>query len=216
MAVVIGTNAGFVETAPSSDPTGSDTTADESARASRDTSPATAVRITEMGVYISNATEAAQIELGFYDHDAVYDLPKDLIEKTEIAKGTTEGWKIDVGLNWTISSSTIYWVATQCDNTATTTELDYGINVGYRQAYRTIAGLTALPNPWIDTLEGNNLSYAVYAVWEAGEPPPGINTKINIGDAWKEISAMKINIGDTWKAVSAAKINIGDTWKTIF
>ena len=43
----------------------------------------------------------------------------------------------------------------------------------------------------------------------------GTNMQINIGDAWKEISAAKINIGDTWKEVAGMQINIGDTWKTI-
>jgi len=38
----------------------------------------------------------------------------------------------------------------------------------------------------------------------------GTNTQINIGDSWKEISAMQINIGDTWKEVAGAQINIGD------
>ena len=46
--------------------------------------------------------------------------------------------------------------------------------------------------------------------------PEGTNTQINIGDAWKEVSAMQINIGDAWKDVASAKINIGDTWKSIF
>ena len=44
----------------------------------------------------------------------------------------------------------------------------------------------------------------------------GTKMQINIGDAWKPISAMQINIGDAWKPVAGAKINIGDTWKTIF
>ncbi len=44
----------------------------------------------------------------------------------------------------------------------------------------------------------------------------GTNAQINIGDSWKEISAMQINIGDTWKPVAGAQINIGDAWKTIF
>ena len=44
----------------------------------------------------------------------------------------------------------------------------------------------------------------------------GTNAQINIGDAWKSISAMQINIGDAWKAVAGAKINVGDVWKTIF
>jgi hypothetical protein len=38
--------------------------------------------------------------------------------------------------------------------------------------------------------------------------------QINIGDTWKNISAMNINIGDTWKSVAAAQVNIGDSWKT--
>ena len=48
------------------------------------------------------------------------------------------------------------------------------------------------------------------------EGAAGTNMQVNIGDAWKEISAIKINIGDDWKAVEGAQINIGDTWETIF
>jgi len=48
------------------------------------------------------------------------------------------------------------------------------------------------------------------------EAATGTNCQVNIGDAWKEVPAMKINIGDVWKDVASAKINIGDAWKTIF
>ena len=44
----------------------------------------------------------------------------------------------------------------------------------------------------------------------------GTNCQINIGDAWKAVSAAQINIGDAWKTVAGMKINIGDDWKTIF
>lgn len=44
----------------------------------------------------------------------------------------------------------------------------------------------------------------------------GTNTQVNIGDAWKDISAVQINIGDSWKAVAGMQVNIGDAWKTIF
>ena len=47
-------------------------------------------------------------------------------------------------------------------------------------------------------------------------PFTGTNFQINIGDAWKAISAMQINIGDVWKNVTSASVNIGDSWKTIF
>jgi hypothetical protein len=48
------------------------------------------------------------------------------------------------------------------------------------------------------------------------EAATGTNCQVNIGDTWKEVSAMKINIGDAWKEVASAKINIGDNWKDIF
>lgn len=54
----------------------------------------------------------------------------------------------------------------------------------------------------------------IFETW--GDAAAGTNTQINIGDAWKEVSAIKINIGDTWKEVAGMQINIGDTWKTIF
>ncbi len=44
----------------------------------------------------------------------------------------------------------------------------------------------------------------------------GTNMQINIGDVWKDVSAIQINIGDVWKDVTKAQINIGDVWKTIF
>lgn len=45
---------------------------------------------------------------------------------------------------------------------------------------------------------------------------PSTNTKINIGDVFKDVSEVKINIGDSWKTVTKIQINIGDVWKTIF
>lgn len=44
----------------------------------------------------------------------------------------------------------------------------------------------------------------------------GTNTKVNIGDTFKDVSELKINIGDTWKTVTKVQVNIGDTWKTVF
>jgi hypothetical protein len=39
--------------------------------------------------------------------------------------------------------------------------------------------------------------------------------QLNIGDVWKEVSAVKVNIGDTWKECPSQKLNIGDTWKEV-
>lgn len=45
---------------------------------------------------------------------------------------------------------------------------------------------------------------------------PGINVKINIGDAWRDAEEMKINIADTWRTVTKIQINIGDAWRTVY
>ena len=37
--------------------------------------------------------------------------------------------------------------------------------------------------------------------------------KINIGDTWKNTTALKVNINDSWKTVTGGYINIGDTWE---
>lgn len=35
-----------------------------------------------------------------------------------------------------------------------------------------------------------------------------LNMKINIGDVWKDVTAVKINIGDVWKDVTAIDLNV--------
>jgi hypothetical protein len=43
--------------------------------------------------------------------------------------------------------------------------------------------------------------------------------KINIGDNWKTVVAVKENINDSWKYVETGygrfKVNINDTWKNV-
>ena len=56
--------------------------------------------------------------------------------------------------------------------------------------------------------------FEIYGVVTYSEA--GTNMQVNIGDAWKEIAAIKINIGDVWKDAAGMKVNIGDAWKTIF
>jgi len=54
-----------------------------------------------------------------------------------------------------------------------------------------------------------------FEIWGT-DPVAETNMKLNVGDAWKTVSALKVNVGDSWKAVTKAKVNIGDTWKTVF
>ncbi len=71
MALVLGTNCGFVTVAPTSDPTGTINDVQNTfAYASKFTSPATAIKVTEIGWYCDNATQEANFEVGIYDHDS--------------------------------------------------------------------------------------------------------------------------------------------------
>ena len=44
----------------------------------------------------------------------------------------------------------------------------------------------------------------------------GTNMQLNVGDSWKDVTAVKLNVGDTWKSVTKVQINVGDTWRTVF
>jgi len=213
MALVSGTNCGFVTEAPTADPDGSGTsTADNVIQAFEYISPEGAGKITEIGVYLSPDTEASTIELGVYDKNPAKNLPLNLLGKNNIAKGTTAGWK-SVAVDIDISPETSYWLGVSMENTATATLIDKDSGT-CRRAYG--GDGTTLPDPeWTDTSSASiGYIYSIYAVYEAA--PAGTNMKINIDDTWKDVDSMKINIGDTWKDVAEVKQNIGDAWKTVF
>lgn len=170
MTVVLGTNAGFVTVAPTTDPASAQTvTIDTTARVVKDTSPSTAVKITEVGWWCDNATEESNFEVGLYAADGAV-VPGEagtrLFVSATNAKGTTSGWKVVSSLNWTISGSTAYWIGVQVDDTATATITDNRTSAG--SGYDSLASQTTLPNPFgggaILDIDG---ILAFYAVWEA-------------------------------------------------
>jgi len=209
MAVVKGVNCGFVEVAPTDDPGASTMWVDDFASAFKDVAPAEALKVTEIGWWCNNATQAANFEVGIYNHDAIGDSVTTVVgwDKTN-AKGTTSGWKRVSGLNIPIIGGTTYWIALQVDSTATRTQGNWSSD-GQRWVIKTAATLT---DPWGVQGGVNTTLVAFYAVWEA----VSVSMKINIGDVFKDVSEVKINVGDSWKTVTKAQINIGDVWKTIF
>ena len=118
-AIVLGTNAGFVTEAPTSDPEGSTQTIDNTALSMKDTSPATANYITEFGWYVDPGApgDESNYEIGLYSDNAAGE-PHLLLEVERTnAKGTSSGWKV-VEVLWGVSPNTDYWIAVQLDNTA--------------------------------------------------------------------------------------------------
>ncbi len=172
MALVDGTNCGFVTVAPTTDPGGTAlTNSDNEARAGKFTAPADATSVTEIGWWCNNATEEANFEVGVYTDDgggatSVAVTLLSGVSRTN-AKGTEAGWKVATGLSIPITGSTIYWLAFQLDNTATTTETD-GATGGGRRG-RDGAGTATLADTWTEAGSADNL-VAIYAVYATDIP----------------------------------------------
>lgn len=148
MAVVLGTSAGFVTARPTGTPDTNGSTLDTNAVAFRDTAPAGATAITEIGWFCPAATEAANFQVGLYSDDAVNDEPEDrLAVSGDTAKGTDAGWKY-AAVSYAVSAGTKYWIAVQLDDTTTGTNYIYTVDGGgtsYR-AYK--SSQTELPAAW--------------------------------------------------------------------
>lgn len=185
MALTLGTNSGFVSVAPTTDPAGGNTTnfqIDDRSGAMKHTSPATAVKITEIGWWCTNATEAATFEVGLYAADGSGGVPGTLLFSTSAAKGTGLGWKVVTGLNWTISSNTAYWIAFQLDDTATATislSSNDGTGAGWE---RYTSGQTTLPSPWgtAPSTDADDM-IAIYALWQGASAGAKNLTLLGVG-----------------------------------
>lgn len=169
MALVLGTNCGFVTVAPTADPSGTNQgVVDGRATCIKLTVPVGASLITEVGWWCDTASEEANWEAGLYDDDGAT-VPGEAGTRLQVsatnAKGTSAGWKKTGALTWDVASlvgSTV-WLAFQCDNVTTTTNSDYESSgfAGYD-------GLTAstLADPFGGgALVDSDGIYAIYAVY---------------------------------------------------
>jgi len=166
VAVVIGTSAGFVSAAPTADPSGTAAAMDNQTRAIKDTSPSGTNSISSIGWWCDNATEAANFEVGVYSHDAGNNRPNVLLASARTnAKGTDAGWK-SAAVAYDLSATTVYWVAVQLDDTATTTNSDFGAAAGSRREYANTK--TTLPESWDSGGSGTaDSAFAFYALYAA-------------------------------------------------
>lgn len=126
-ALVLGTNYGFVTTAPTANPTASGLSTDWYARAVIDTSSLTAGTITEMGWFSSTeANPQADYEVGLYVDEGNDEPEQRLYVSTgHTTQENTSKWNVVSGLNWEISPNTTYWLAFQVDNTDPLTAIDF-------------------------------------------------------------------------------------------
>ena len=163
MALLAGTNCGFVTEAPVADPDGGiPWVLDNTSQAVKDTSPVGATKITEIGWWCDNATPDVNFKVGLYAHDVSLDKPaaRLYVDATN-AKGAGAGWKT-VAVDWDIDPETIYWIAVQLDNTSTTNTDGAGVSGASR--YSAVFAESTLLNPWPSSSQGGNL-LAFYALW---------------------------------------------------
>ncbi len=139
MALTLGTNSGFVTTAPSADPVATNARIDNRVAAFRHTSPSDAIKVVEMGWYCDNQNDEGQnFEVGLYTHDSGNDKPDDLVvgsDKTNTLSSGA-GWKAVTGLDITISGSTVYWLAIQVDDSSVDTDYNYTLSGGNKFAFK--------------------------------------------------------------------------------
>lgn len=168
MALVKGTNCGFVTVAPTANPSGSASTNDNYVIGLKDVAPVGATIVTEIGWWCDNATEESNFEVGIYDHNATDNNPENLLAGASQtnAKGTTAEWKRVTGLNISITAESIYWIAVQLDNTATATSTDAALVTGEKYDY--IGNATTLPNPFGTSGGTSEKLIAFYAVYTTG------------------------------------------------
>ena len=146
MALVLGTNCGFVTVAPVADPNGSNVGGDSAARAHKCTTPAGISKITEVGWWHDDYT-AGPYQLCLYSHNAGTDLPDALLYSTDQANcGSAPGWEVDE-VDWDVGPETVYWLALQIDGVTGDVRYDYEATGG--RASIDVA-ISAPQNPWVN------------------------------------------------------------------
>lgn len=176
MALAIGTNVGFVTTAPTADPAGTDTTIDGSSVVVKDTSPAGAIRITEIGWYRGSGTNTANFEIALYSDDGTAAATRIFVDATN--SSAAGGW-ITVTVDWPISASTAYWLGLQMDAHTGSSTVDTATSGGAGTDVRT--SQTTLNDPYgggaVADADG---MYAIYALVQTS-PSTSLNTPADAG-----------------------------------
>lgn len=171
MALTLGTNCGFVLTAPTADPAASGLVIGDTALVVKATSPAGARKISEIGWYESTTTTHTprNFEVGLYSADgAVVPGEAGTLLFSSITNTSAHGWNT-VTVDWAILPSTVYWIAIQVDTDVDFPAIDSSNTGGNGYDRRT--SVTTLPNPFGGgaLLDAGGL-LAIYAVYKSFVP----------------------------------------------
>ena len=161
MALVLGTNSGFVITAPTADPAGADTVIDGASVVTKHTSPVGANKITEIGWYRGSGTNTSNFEIALYASDGIGGIAGTRLYVDATNSSSSAGW-IATAVDWNISENTVYWLAVQMDAHSGSSNIDTATTNGV--GYDRMTSQTTLANPYgggtVDSATG---MYAIYA-----------------------------------------------------
>jgi hypothetical protein len=180
VAVVLGTNSGFVTVAPTADPNGTGVTIDGNKAVTKHTSPSNVVRITEIGWYRASGTNTANWEVGLYADSSGTAGARLFVDATNST--ASNGW-LTVAVDWAISDSTAYWLALQMDAHSGSSSVDGEITGG--------AGIDILAGTTLDDPFGGGAvsdadgMYAIYALVELDSVPHTVepDDTLSLGDS---------------------------------
>ena len=158
MALVLGTNCGFVTVAPTTDPEGTTANPAGFVRNFKVTTPNKNIKVTSLGYYQSSASEG-DLNLAIYEDGGA--------DATDVVGGVQVGtlgnieWKVILGLNINLTANTSYylgWGATagQYDRTNDGTT-DYNSKTDATET---------LTDPWGTSDGGGTFIAGVYALYE--------------------------------------------------
>jgi hypothetical protein len=175
MALVKGTNCGFVSSAPSVDPNGTSDPIAGYQTAFKDVAPAGNNNVTELGWYESATTfTGAAYSMGIYSHDATGDgRPNALIATQSTGNSTTTDtsqWYKYSGLSIPVTGGTTYWIALAFPSTGANSRTDYTNSAGDQQNYDNGTGVAPnyLQTPWDGAAaQHSHVLYTFYALYEA-------------------------------------------------
>lgn len=202
MAVVLGTSSGFVTVAPTGDPAGTDTVIDGASVVTKHTSPAGAVKITQIGWYRGSGTNAANFEIALYADSAGVAGSRLFVDNTN--SSTSTGW-INTAVDWAIDPSTAYWLGLQMDAHTGSSNVDTEVSGG--AGIDRLTSQTALNDPYGGgaVLDADGM-YAVYALVLIGSAAITGTATASIGEADIVTGGKTIIItltNDTWVASGA-------------
>jgi len=175
MALVLGTNCGFVETAPTNDPNGtSNYSLYDHLLATKHISPSSAISITQIGFWRGSTYTGSDFnfKVGIYSDDDTGE-PNVLLYESDLIDGSnSENQWFYTDIDFEIDPDTIYWIVIAIDvlTGGQRIQWDEASSGGSGFATKDISGQGAtFPSDWgsSSTTDSDGM-IAIYAVWEEG------------------------------------------------